>query len=66
MNHQIVAIMLDTSATVSVVSGELWRRCGGNSSLLLVVATLTAANGNQTEVQGQAEVRLGIAEFDIL
>ena len=42
------------------------RNCGGYSSLLLVAATLTAANGNQIEVQGQAEVRLRIAEFDIL
>ena len=33
---------------------------------MAVAATLTAANGNQIEVQGQAEVRLRIAEFDIL
>ena len=66
VNHQIVPIMLDTGATVSVVSEELWRKCGGYSSLLPVAATLTAANGNQIEVQGQAEVRLRIAEFDIL
>ena len=58
--------MLDTGATVSVVSEELWRKCGGYSSLVPVAATLTAANGNQIEVQGQAEVRLCIAEFDIL
>ena len=66
VNHQIVPIMLDTGATVSVVSEELWRKCGGYSSLLPVAATLTAANGNQIEVQGQAEVRLRIPEFDIL
>ena len=66
VNHQIVPIMLDTGATVSMVSEELWRKCGGYSSLLDVAATLTAANGNQIEVQGQAEVRLRIAEIDIL
>ena len=31
-----------------------------------MAATLTAANGNQIEVQGQAKVRLRIAEIDIL
>ena len=64
VNHQIVPIML--GATVSMVSEELWRNCGGYSSLLDVAAILTAANGNQIEVQGQAEVRLRIGEFDIL
>ena len=66
VNHQTVPIMLDTGATVSVLSEELWRKCGGYSSLLPVAATLSAANGNQIEVQGQAEVRIRIAEFDTL
>ena len=66
MNHQTVPIMLGTGATVKVLSEELWRKCGGYSSLLPVAATLTAANVNHIEVQRQAEVRLRIAEFDIL
>lgn len=64
VNHRTVSIMLDTGATVSVLSEQMWRKCGGISSLTPVTATLTAANGNQIEVQGQTEIRIRIADFD--
>ena len=64
VNHQTVSIMLDTGATVSVLSDEMWRKCGRNSCLKPVTATLTAANSNEIEVQGQAAIRLRIADFD--
>ena len=64
MNHRTVSIMLDTGATVSVLSEQMWRKCGGNSSLTPVTATLTAANGNQIEVEGETEIRIRIAAFD--
>ena len=66
VNHLIVPIKLDTGATVSVMSEELWRKCGEYSSLLPVAATLTPANVNQIEVQGQAEMRIRKSELDTL
>ena len=63
VNHRAVSIMLDTGATVSVLSEQMSRKCRGNSSLTPVTATLTAANGNQIEFQGQTEIRIRMADF---
>ena len=57
--------MLDTGATVSILSEETWRKSGVAPNLKPVVGTLTTADGSEITVLGEASVRLRMGHIDV-
>ena len=62
--HCVTPILLDTGATVSVLSEEVWRKSLRISKLSPVSETLTTANGDIITVLGETNVRLCLGEFE--
>lgn len=57
-------VLLDTGATVSVLSESAWETSGNVSGLKPVTGRLTRANGNELTVLGEAEARFCVENID--
>ena len=64
VNHCLTCVLLDTGATVSVLSEDTWKKSGYVSKLKPVIGTLTTANGNELTVLGETQVRFRIGNMD--
>lgn len=64
VNHSVTDLLLDTGATVSVLSERAWEKSRCVLKLKPVEGTLTTANGNELTVLGETEARFRIGSID--
>ena len=62
-NHSVNCILLDTSATGSVLNEGTWRKRGFESKLKRVTGTLTIANRNELTVLEETDVSFPLEVF---
>ena len=64
VNRCLTCVLLDTGATVSVLSENTWKKSGPVSKLKTVTGKLTIANGNKLTVLEETEVGFCIENMD--
>ena len=64
VNHRLLCILLDTGATVSVVSESAWKKSGTVSKPEPIAGRLTTADGNGLTVLGETEVRIRMGKIE--
>ena len=63
VNHRLMCILLDTGATVSVLSESAWKKSGIVLKPEPISGRLTA-NGNELTVLGETEVRIRMGKIE--
>lgn len=59
-----MSVLLDTGATVSVLSESAWENSGNVSGIKPVTGRLTTTNSNELPVLGEAEARFRIGNIE--